>query len=134
IGYDAGGGFDLNFEIRYRTEYRYQVPVSENLNVLRVKPQSTEVQRCEEFAVKVSTEARLSRYSDYFGTEVIEFGVAEPHDRLSIDAFARVSTDEPAAPVPGDWKAGEGTEYRAAGGEFLLRVERPDPADVVAGL
>ena len=43
-------------------------------------------------ACAVDPEARLHRHLDYFGTEVIEFGVAAPHDHLAIDVRARVVT------------------------------------------
>src|SRR4051812_797852 len=80
----------MNFSIRYLTEYAYDAPVADNLNVLRVRPATTSTQRCDEFSVRVDPEARISRHLDYFGTEVIEFGVAKPHDHLTIDVRARV--------------------------------------------
>ena len=76
----------MNFGIRYVTEYRYSAPVTDNLNVLRVRPATTSTQRCDEFHVRVDPEARLQRHVDYFGTEVIEFGVATPHERLSVSS------------------------------------------------
>ena len=73
----------MNFQIRYLTEYRYDAPVSDNLNSLRVRPATTSMQRCDEFSIRVDPEARISRHVDYFGTEVLEFGIAKPHDHLS---------------------------------------------------
>ena len=87
----------MNFGIRYLTEYRYDHPVTDNLNALRVRPATTATQRVDDFHVRVDPEARLQRHLDYFGTEVIEFGVATPHDHLTIDVRARVVTAEPPA-------------------------------------
>ena len=85
----------MNFVIRYLTEYRYDTPVTDNLNALRVRPATTATQRVDDFHVRIDPEARLARHTDYFGTEVIEFGIAAPHDHLSIDVSARVVTREP---------------------------------------
>ena len=72
--------------------------MTDNLNALRVRPATTATQRVDDFHVRVDPEARLQRHLDYFGTEVIEFGVATPHDHLTIDVRARVVTAEPPEP------------------------------------
>ncbi len=82
----------MRFAIRYLTEYRYESPVSDNLNALRVKPATTPTQRVDDFGVRVEPETRLHQHLDYFGTTVIEFGISKPHDHLSIDVRARVAT------------------------------------------
>jgi transglutaminase-like putative cysteine protease len=110
----------MNFDIRYLTEYRYETKVADNLNALRVRPATTSSQRVDDFHVRVDPEARLQRHLDYFGTEVIEFGVPQPHDHLSIDVRARVVTAEPPEPPAAHWDALAGASYEAAGGEFLL--------------
>jgi transglutaminase-like putative cysteine protease len=110
----------MNFDIRYLTEYRYETKVADNLNALRVRPATTSTQRVDDFHVRVDPEARLQRHLDYFGTEVIEFGVPQPHDHLSIDVRARVVTAQPPEPPPAKWDALAGAAYEAAGGEFLL--------------
>jgi len=115
----------MRFSIRYVTEYRYERPVEDNLNVLRVTPATTETQRCEDFSLRVEPTARLGRFRDYFGTEVIEVGVAPPHDRLTLEARARVLTTAPSAPAEGPFHALEEEAYREAGAEFLFVAEPP---------
>jgi transglutaminase-like putative cysteine protease len=110
----------MNFGIRYLTEYRYDSPVTDNLNALRVRPATTATQRVDDFLIRVDPEARLQRHIDYFGTEVIEFGVAKPHDQLTIDVRARVVTAEAPEPPEAPWQALRDPSYAAAGGEFLL--------------
>jgi transglutaminase-like putative cysteine protease len=110
----------MNFAIRYLTEYRYEERVSDNLNALRVRPATTSTQRVDDFHVRVDPEARLQRHLDYYGTEVIEFGVAQPHDHLAIDVRARVVTATPGEPPETGWEALASAGYEAAGGEFLL--------------
>ena len=106
----------MNFAIRYLTEYHYKGKVADNLNALRVRPATTSTQRVDDFHVRVDPEARLQRHLDYYGTEVIEFGVAQPHDHLSIDVRAHVVTAEPGDPptrAGRRWRPGP-TRRRAA--------------------
>jgi transglutaminase-like putative cysteine protease len=112
----------MNFAIRYLTEYRYAAPVTDNLNALRVQPATTPNQRCDDFHLLIDPETRLGRHVDYFGTEVIEFGVSRPHAKLTIDARARVVTSTPPEPPCAPWSGLESTAYRDIGGEFLLGV------------
>jgi transglutaminase-like putative cysteine protease len=116
----------MNFAIRYLTEYRYESPVTDNLNSLRVKPATTPTQRVEDFVVRIDPESRLHQHYDYFGTTVIEFGISRPHDHLSIDVRARVKTTAPEEPPEMGWPELEQAQYRAAAGEFLLADGEPD--------
>ena len=110
----------MNFATRYLTEYRYEGKVTDNLNALRVRPATTSTQRVDDFHVRVDPEARLHRHLDYYGTEVIEFGVPQPHDHLAIDVRARVVTAAPPEPPATSWEALRASAYESAGGEFLL--------------
>jgi transglutaminase-like putative cysteine protease len=116
----------MHFAIRYLTEYRYEAPVTDNLNALRVKPATTPTQRVDDFVVRVDPEARLHQHADYFGTTVIEFGISRPHDHLSIDVRARVKTAAPEEPVEAPWSALDDPAYCAVAGEFLLTDGEPD--------
>jgi len=122
----------MNFAIRYLTEYRYDAPVNDNLNALRVRPATTSSQRCDEFSLRIEPEARVGRHADYFGTEVLEFGIAKPHDHLTIDVRARVVTTEQEDPIERGWDQVKTPAYLEAGGEFLL-VEEERPRNGVVG-
>src|SRR5690349_20361007 len=110
----------MHFQLRFLTEYRYGDAVTDNLNVLRVRPTNNRTQRVDDFVVRVDPETRLGRHEDYFGTEVIEFGISRPHDHLTIDVRARVTTADPGEPPQAPWDAVATEAYREAGGEFLL--------------
>ena len=120
----------MNFAIRFVTEYRYDAPVTDNLNALRVRPATTANQRVDDFHVRTDPEARLARHTDYFGTEVIEFGIAPPHEHLSIDVSARVVTREPPETPAEPWDELATESYAEAAGEYLLPAadEPPDGA------
>src|SRR5215218_4416500 len=113
----------MRFQITYWTGYEYSEPVRDNLNVLRVKPATTRHQAVDDFAFRVEPEARLHQYRDYFGSEVIEFGVTEPHERLGIEAKMRVTTVEQDVDPNEPWEAIDSEDYRIAAGEFLLQAE-----------
>src|ERR1700728_4374136 len=110
----------MHFSIRYLTEYRYDTPVTDNLNALRVRPATTSSQRCDEFNTRIEPEARASRHLDYFGTEVLEFGIPTSHERLTIDVRARVVTSGPVDPPLGAWHDLHEPSYLDAAGEFAL--------------
>jgi transglutaminase-like putative cysteine protease len=110
----------VNYDIHYLTSYRYAAPVTDNLNALRVRPATTSNQRCDDFHVRLDPEARVHRHVDYFGTEVLEFGIARPHEALSIDVQAYVATEAPPPPPEPSWEQLQGTGYRDAGAEFLM--------------
>jgi transglutaminase-like putative cysteine protease len=110
----------MHFNLRFLTEYRYAQPVTDNLNVLRVRPATNRTQRVEDYVVRVDPETRLGRHEDYFGSEVIEFGISRPHDHLTIDVRARVTTSDPGEPPEADWDAIRTHAYAQAGGEYLL--------------
>jgi transglutaminase-like putative cysteine protease len=121
----------MHFTIRFVTEYRYDAPVSDNLNALRVRPATTSTQRCDEFHTRIEPEARVSRHLDYFGTEVLEFGVPASHQQLTVDVRARVVTAPSLDPPRASWERVQSTSYVDAGGEFALPWQ-DQPA--VAGL
>jgi transglutaminase-like putative cysteine protease len=110
----------MHFAIRYLTEYHYGAPVTDNLNALRVRPATTSSQRCDEFHTRIEPEARVSWHHDYFGTEVLEFGIPAGHEQLTIDVRARVVTSDPARPPQGAWESLQSRHYLDAAGEFAL--------------
>jgi transglutaminase-like putative cysteine protease len=127
---------EMNYAIRYLTNYEYDADVVDNLNALRVKPATNGRQRCDEFGVRLTPEVRLHRHEDYFGTEVVEFEVSSPHQQLTIDVRARVSTNDPATPPQATWDGLREPGYREAGGEFLLQTDdapnHPALAELIA--
>jgi transglutaminase-like putative cysteine protease len=112
----------MRLQITYWTGYEYSEPVRDNLNVLRVKPATTRHQSVDDFEFRVEPEARVHQYRDYFGSEVIEFGVTEPHERLGIEAKMRVTTVEQDVDPNEPWSAIASEDYRAEAGEYLLQT------------
>lgn len=117
----------MHYAIRHLTEYRYEKPVTDNLNALRLRPATTSSQRVDDFHIRLDPDTRVHRHADYFGTEVLEFGIAEPHDHLTVDIRARVVTAAPLEPPDASWEAIASQSYREAGGEFLLPTGSEPP-------
>jgi transglutaminase-like putative cysteine protease len=124
----------VKYSIRYTTVYRYDSPVHDQHNALRVRPATTANQRVDAFEVRVDPSARLQSYTDYFGTEVIEFNLIEGHERLSIEARARVTNEQPPEPSTGSWESVHTTEYRDAAGEFVLPAGEQPTGPVIEEL
>ncbi len=85
-----------------------------------MRPATTSTQRCDEFHTRIEPEARVSRHLDYFGTEVLEFGIPTSHEQLTIDVRARVVTSQPPEPPEGSWESLQSPSYVDAAGEFAL--------------
>ncbi|HMD51660.1 MAG TPA: transglutaminase family protein [Solirubrobacteraceae bacterium] len=124
----------MHFAIRFLTEYRYDTTVTDNLNALRVRPATTSTQRCDEFHTRIEPEARVSRHLDYFGTEVLEFGIPTSHDHLTIDVRARVVTSPPPDPPEGSWEGLLTPSYIDAAGEFALPWQDQPPIPGLQGI
>jgi transglutaminase-like putative cysteine protease len=121
----------MHFAIRYLTEYRYDGPVTDNLNALRVTPATTAIQRVDDFGVRVEPQTRLHQHLDYYGTTVIEFGISKPHEQLAIEVRARVATTPPSAPPATGWDPVEDASYAVQGGEYRLPFgAEPDAAAI----
>jgi transglutaminase-like putative cysteine protease len=124
----------MHFAIRFLTEYRYDAAVTDNLNALRVRPATTSSQRCDEFHTRIEPEARVSRHLDYFGTEVIEFGIPTSHEELTIDMRARVVTSAPPEPPESSWENLTSAAYIDAAGEFALPWQDQPPIEGLSEL
>jgi transglutaminase-like putative cysteine protease len=123
----------MHFAIRYLTEYRYDEPVTDNLNALRVTPATTATQRVDDFGVRIEPETRLHQHQDYYGTTVIEFGISAPHESLAIDVRARVVTTAPGEPPEAGWPELARDGYRRLAGEFVLTSAMDQRVSEMAG-
>jgi transglutaminase-like putative cysteine protease len=86
--------------ITHRTGYRYGGPVSSSYNEARLTPRTEEGQLVLDHRIDISPTAQVSRYTDYWGTEVTSFDLHIPHDALEVTAHC-VLESAVAAPVDG---------------------------------
>ncbi len=120
-----GSPMNAHYAITYSTEYRYESDVTDQHNAIRVRPLNDATQRLEGFDLSVDPPARLYRYTDYFGTEVVQFANSEPHDHLAVRAESRVRVEQPPPPPDPPWEALATTDYAEAGAEYLGPLDPP---------
>ncbi|WP_336923630.1 transglutaminase family protein [Aquipuribacter sp. SD81] len=86
----------------HSTAIEYASPVRTSYNEVRQTPASLPGQHVLEARVEVSPRAAASRYTDYWGTQVVAFDTQLPHTRLDVVTSSLVEVEVPAAgPEPG---------------------------------
>lgn len=93
---------DYTLRIEHRTAYRYERPVRNSKNEVRMTPAPTPWQTIPtaELTVDPDPSHRVA-YLDYFGTAVESFEVMAPHDHLSVVSSAVVRlSKEPSREFP----------------------------------
>ena len=109
------------FEIRYRSLFRYPQPVWDSHNVLRAAPTSDERQILLAYKLSIAPTARVTSYTDYFGTRVDLFGVARPHRELEVLAEMRVALHDAPTALPKPLAGAHlSREFRDAHHEYLV--------------
>lgn len=97
--HEALKGTHMYYSILHKTRFRYNVPVSEHMTEVRMCPRSEGMQRCLQFELKTSPNARIHQYMDYYGNRVHHFDIPAPHRQLVITAEAIVVFTSPP-PLP----------------------------------
>lgn len=97
----------MKFDIRYRMAFRYEEPVAEAHNEVRVKPKDDANQRVLWYRLASLPQARVLTSVDYWGTTVEHVGVRLPHDTQELVAEASVRTT-PRGQPPGATLTGHG--------------------------
>ncbi|NBV55382.1 MAG: transglutaminase family protein [Verrucomicrobia bacterium] len=93
----------MKLRILHRTEYRYALPVRNNVNELRVTPLNNPRQKLGLHLVRVLPAVRMHRYPDLYRNPVHRFEIEEAHKDLVIDVSSVVETlPTPVAGVPTD--------------------------------
>lgn len=82
----------MNWEITHRTEYHYAAPVRSSVNELHLQPVSSEEQALESFDLRVSPEARVRHFHDFYSNDVHHFEILDAHSALLIETRSLVTT------------------------------------------
>jgi len=90
------------YHLVHSTEFRYDGPVSESYNEVRLRPIHDETQSCLSFRLLTDPVSRGTSYRDSFGNWVHQFNILPEHHRLKIEAESVVlAHDAPALPSGG---------------------------------
>jgi len=85
----------MRYEVTHITRYRYEAPVSQCLNEVRLAPRSLANQRVQQTDLQVDPRpAFVYDRKDYFGNDVSTFGVFESHEKLTTTAKSVVEVGE----------------------------------------
>jgi transglutaminase-like putative cysteine protease len=90
------------YHLQHATEFRYDGPVSESYNEVRLRPMHDETQSCLSFRLLTKPASRGTSYRDAFGNWVHQFNILPKHQYLKIEAESVVlAHDAPAPPADG---------------------------------
>jgi len=86
------------YHLLHATEFRYDGPVSESYNEVRLRPMHDETQSCLSFRLITNPASRGTSYRDSFGNWVHQFNILPEHQYLKIEAESVVLAHD--APTP----------------------------------
>jgi transglutaminase-like putative cysteine protease len=86
------------YHLLHATEFRYDGPVSESYNEVRLRPRHDETQSCLSFRLITNPASRGTSYRDAFGNWVHQFNILPEHQYLKIEAESVVLAHD--APMP----------------------------------
>ncbi len=97
------------YEVRHKTTFTYEDVVSVSHHVLHLTPRLHPRQTCLDAATVVDPSPAVDSIGeDYFGNPVRYLTVQEPHERLIVDAHARIEVRPASSPL--DLEASESWE------------------------
>jgi transglutaminase-like putative cysteine protease len=85
------------YHLVHVTEFRYDGPVSESYNEVRLRPLHDEKQSCISFRLTTSPASRSEAYRDAFGNWVHQFNILAEHRHLRVEAESVVLAHDPVA-------------------------------------
>ena len=92
------------YHLLHATQFRYDGPVSESYNEVRLRPIHDETQSCLSFRILTDPVSRGTTYRDAFGNWVHQFNILPEHRHLKIEAESVVLAHDAPAPVFNEMK------------------------------
>src|SRR5262249_26316876 len=83
---------DMRWTIEHRTEYRYAVPAKESFNQVRLQPMNTAEQTVHDFQLKVSPNAKIEHFRDFYANVVHYFEIPQAHGQPVIESAVQAQT------------------------------------------
>jgi len=123
----------LRLQIRHHTGFIYEGLAKSSYNEARMTPRTLPTQTVEQTKLTIRPAVPLFTYTDYFGTHVTAFDIAEVHARLEVESVSTITSW--AAPVEGamPWHDLSSIEFVDRMTEYLMPTRRTIvPAAVLA--
>jgi transglutaminase-like putative cysteine protease len=91
----------MRYEIKHRTTYTYDEPVSIGHHLARLSPRNLPGQLRESHYVEIEpAPSSMAEHTDYFGNATLFFVLRGSHRTLSVTARSLVEVSPPPAPAP----------------------------------
>jgi len=90
------------YHLVHVTEFRYDGPVSESYNEVRLRPIQDDRQSCISFRLTTTPFSRATSFQDSYANWVHQFNILKEHRNLRVEAESVVLTHEGAPAEPGD--------------------------------
>jgi transglutaminase-like putative cysteine protease len=117
----------MYYTVRHITRFAYESTISESIMEARMQPRSDATQRCIQFGLTTTPNARVMVYQDHDGNIVHHFNIPGRHSRLTLNAEALVEcAPAPLIPYALEPDAWDELDAIAASGEFWEFIE-PSP-------
>jgi transglutaminase-like putative cysteine protease len=113
------------YHLLHATEFRYDGPVSESYNEVRLRPMHDETQSCLSFRLITSPASRGTSYRDAFGNWVHQFNILPEHQYLKIEAESVVLAHDAPTPAAESMKLSELDSHREELEEAYLDFVTP---------
>ena len=113
------------YHLVHSTEFRYDGPVSESYNEVRLRPIHDETQSCLSFRLLTNPTSRGTSYRDSFGNWVHQFNILPRHQLLKIEAESVVLVHEASKPPSGGMNLSELQTYCDAMEEEFMDFMSP---------
>ena len=83
------------YTIQHITEYKYDAPVIDSTNLIKIYPFQSDSQNVISQEVIITHDPLINFYIDYWGNRVGVFTLTEPHESIKIDSRIKVHKDAP---------------------------------------
>ncbi len=87
-----------SFSIQHITRYKYDRPVRDSVNQVRIFPVEDQNQKLVSSELQITGEPRIEIGVDYFGNKVGDFSLRAPHQEMVIDSRVVVHTRDAMKP------------------------------------
>lgn len=98
------------YHLKHITRYQYAAPITDSANQIILSPPNNEFQKILEHEIKISPNAPVDYFTDYFGNKVGIFSIVPPHQTLEIVVLAEVATQK--IPEP-EWQTSIDEQWKS---------------------
>ncbi len=120
------------YYLKHTTRYAYAAPITDSANQIILSPPNNEFQKILEHEIRLSPNAPIDYFEDYFGNTVGMFTIVPPHQVLDIVVLAEVQTQAIPEPVLSGSASEQWSRLEELNGDLLtLDYLKSDPTKYI---